>query len=315
MERHAVGDRARPAPRRARQARDRASPPRATAPSTRASSSTSSSGYASSSPNDPTRRRRSDARCAQPPSAVPRSAASDAHVRAAAALDQRGGSRVRAGLELLDVEAVDAHVARCPFDFLAFARELVQAATTDLHRRHHRRQLLDLAEEAARAPFDLVAREHHRLLVEHCARRVERGGGDAEHDTAPVRLGRLLEEAQQARRATEPDEQHAGGVGVERARVPDASLPVRAPHPGDDVVTRPARGLVDDDQAVMHRDALRGMPRCARPTRGSAAARRTPRRTGDRRHRARPRSCRRRRRRASAGSRAPCRRPLPSART
>ena len=148
-------------------------------------------------------------------------------VGAAAALDQRGGGRVGTRLELLDVEAVDPHVPRRPLHFLAFQRELVQPTTTDLHRRDHRRQLLDVAEELRGALCDLVAREHHRSLVEHCARRVERGGGDAEHDTAPVGLGRLLEESQQARRAAQPDQQHTGGVGVEGARVPDASLPVR----------------------------------------------------------------------------------------
>ena len=77
-------------------------------------------------------------------------------VGAATALDQRGRDRVSARLELLDVEPVDPHVARCPFDFFALA-ELVQAAATDLHRRHHRRQLLDLPEEGPRALFDLVA--------------------------------------------------------------------------------------------------------------------------------------------------------------
>jgi hypothetical protein len=41
-------------------------------------------------------------------------------VSAAAALDQHGGGGIGAGLELLDVETVDANVTRRPFDLLAF---------------------------------------------------------------------------------------------------------------------------------------------------------------------------------------------------
>ena len=105
------------------------------------------------------------------------------------------------------------------------ARELVQPATADLQRRHHRRDLLEVADEAQRIAATTSASGHrHRPPLEHRARRVERVGGDAERDGAPVGLGRLLQEPQQPGDATEPDEQHAGRVGVERARVADALL-------------------------------------------------------------------------------------------
>ena len=170
---------------------------------------------------------------------------------------------VRPRLELLDVDAVDVHVPRLALDLLAAPRELVQPSTADLHRRDHRRHLLDVADEAPRGGFDLLARDGHRGAVEHLARGVERAGGDAEPDVGAVRLALDLEEAQQPGEPPETDEQHARRVGVERACVPDAPLAVRLAQLGDDVVGRPPRGLVDDDQPVHHRLALRSH-RCLR---------------------------------------------------
>ena len=76
---------------------------------------------------------------------------------------------------------------------------------------------------------------------------VERARLSAEHDLADVRLaGRV---PQQPRHPPEPDQQHARGARVERARVPDPLLAEDAPAAGDDVVRRPPRRLVDDDEA------------------------------------------------------------------
>ena len=95
--------------------------------------------------------------------------------------------------------------------------------------------------------------DRHRPLVEHLAGGVERAGGDAEHDRARgTPCPPPGQEAQQAGGAAEPDEQHAGGVGVERARVADPALPVDLAQLGDDVVRRAAGRLVDDDEAVSH---------------------------------------------------------------
>src|SRR5581483_1283871 len=78
-------------------------------------------------------------------------------VRAGAALHAEGRGRVLTRLERLDLDPVDADAARLAVDLLALARELVQAATTDLDRGHHGRHLLDLADEGARGPLDLIA--------------------------------------------------------------------------------------------------------------------------------------------------------------
>ena len=107
-----------------------------------------------------------------------------------------------------------------------------------------------------------------------------------------VGLARLGQVAQQPGGPTEPDEQHAGGVGVERARVTDAALPVDRRSLRHDVVRRATGGLVDDDEAVSHGElalqvrARRGSSR--RPT-GCRASTRSPPRSG-----ALPRRCRRR---------------------
>ena len=134
------------------------------------------------------------------------------------------------GSKLLDVERVDAHRPRRALDLLARARELVQPAAADLQRRDHRRHLLDVADERARIAVATSASVTGiGRAFEHRARRVERVGRDAERRRVPrYVLRRLLQEAQQPRDPAEADEQHAGRVGIERARVPDPPLPVDA---------------------------------------------------------------------------------------
>ena len=125
---------------------------------------------------------------------------------------------------VFDVELVDAHRP---------------GGALDLHRpraraRSRRRPPIFIADtiggtcsmsptNARAAASSSSRRELHLGAFEHRARRVERVGRDAEHDAAAVLLPRLLQEAQQPRGATEADEQHAGGVGIERARVADAA--------------------------------------------------------------------------------------------
>ena len=189
--------------------------------STRASGSASisPSSCASSSVNDPTRRRRSVSEVREAAERGAEIGGERADVGAAPALDDDGRLRVRTGRELLDLEPVDAHRPRRPLDLLPGPGQLVEATPADLHRRDHRRELLDVADEARERALDLVAGERHGALVEDLARGVERAGGDAEHDPAPVGLALLREVAQQAGGAAEPDEQHAGGVGIEGAGV------------------------------------------------------------------------------------------------
>ena len=172
------------------------------------------------------------------------------HVRAAAALDQDGRSGIRTGLEGFDVDSVDADAPGRALDLLAAPGQLVEPPAADLHGRHHRRELLDLAEECRDHRLDLRLVDRHRSPVDHLSRRVEGRGRDAEHDGAPVSLAGVLEEAQQPRRASEPHEEHARRVGIERPGVPDAPLVVDLADLRHDVVRGPAGGLVDDDHAV-----------------------------------------------------------------
>jgi hypothetical protein len=126
----------------------------------------------------------------------------------------------------------------------------VEPASTDLDRRHHRRELLDVSDEAPRRGLDLVAGDRHGRLIDDVPGGVERGGGDPERDGPAVLLALFLQEAQQSGGATQADEQDAGGVGIQRAGVTDPALAVHLAHAGDDVVRRPAGRFVDDDETV-----------------------------------------------------------------
>ena len=78
---------------------------------------------------------------------------------------------------------------------------LVEAPAADLDRRHHRRDLLDLALEVAGGGPDVGERDRgHVVAGRDLAGRVERGGLDAQHQLADVGLGQRGEEAQQAGR-------------------------------------------------------------------------------------------------------------------
>ena len=232
------------------------------------SAAIASRSWASSRVNEPIRRRRRRSRWAGPPSAAPRSAASvrtyvpDEHTTRIRAAGYGPGSKSST------VERLDANPTRRALHLDTRAGELVQSPTTDLERGHHRRNLLDVTDEARRGLLDLGAGQGHRRAVEHVAGGVERARGDAEPDGSPVLLGRALQVLQQSGDAPEPDQQHARRVGIERARVPDAPLPVHLAHARHDVVRRPRRRLVDDDEAVSHHP--HGVARCGSgyPSRG-----------------------------------------------
>ena len=87
---------------------------------------------------------------------------------------------------------------------------------------------------------------------------VERVGLDAEHDLADVALAAVADEAQQAGDRADTDDEHAGGAGVERPGVADATLAEAPPQHADDVVAGDAGRLVDDGQAVDGRRAAAG---------------------------------------------------------
>jgi hypothetical protein len=62
-----------------------------------------------------------------------------------------------------------------------------------------------------------------------------------------------VNEAREARGASDEQQQEAGREGIERARVADAFLAERPARDRDDVVRRNAGGLVDEEQAVSAR--------------------------------------------------------------
>ena len=158
------------------------------------------------------------------------------HVGPAGAIDSNRGLRVGAVDEVLDNQRIDPNRPRGPLYHLTGASELVQPASLDLDRRDHGRDLFDLTDERSCGVRNLIDRELHRRLFEHGTRRVERVGGDAEHDARAVRLAGFLQVPEQPRRAAEPDEQDARRVGIESSRVTDAALPVHLAQPRDDVV-------------------------------------------------------------------------------
>ena len=173
------------------------------------------------------------------------------HVRSARAVDPNRHFRVGAADEFFDHQFVHANVTRDPRDGLPRARQFIQFATVDLDRRHHRRDLCNVADEGAGRTFDLLLGERHLGALEDRPRRIQRVGCHAEHDTRPIGLSRVLQVPQQPRRASQTDEQNAGRVGIERSRVADAALPVELAHPGDDVVRGVCGRFVYDNESIM----------------------------------------------------------------
>ena len=126
---------------------------------------------------------------------------------------------------------------------MALAGQLVQPPAADLQRRHHRRNLFDLAEQVLGDHAARPVEVDRRSVVGRGdgAVGVERVGLDAEDDLARVALAPVGDEPQQAGDRADADDEHAGGAGVERAGVADAPLVEAPAQLGDDVVTRDAR--------------------------------------------------------------------------
>ena len=200
----------------------------------------------------PTERRRSARKCAPPPSAAPTSAASAADVRPRRTVDFDPEDEIVR--RRLDVETPDLDSAWSAFDLDSLTSERVQTASADLQCRDHWRDLFDRprqrggdrAHVVERYPGHVERRDDFSLVVE-CR------GRDAEHDLADVALFQVSGETQQPRRPTEPQDEHAGGGGIERASVTDAAFAKKVARLRDDVVRRPAGRFVDDDDAVQER--------------------------------------------------------------
>ena len=175
-----------------------------------------------------------------------------AHVGAARALDEHRRVREPTRRERLELVAVDPDGSRRTLDLLALASELVQAPAVDLERGDHRWDLLDVADERVHRGADLGVGDRHLVAGELVARGIERARRHSERHDAAVRLRGLLQEPHEARDAAEADEQDASGIGVQRARMTDPTLPGRAAELRHNIVARPARRLVDDEETVDH---------------------------------------------------------------
>ena len=186
-----------------------------------------SSGCASSTPNDPTRSRRSVAEVRASAERRPEIGRERADVGAARAVDHERRLGIRARLERLRPRCGRcAPCAASRSTSLPSPRELVQPPALHLQRRHHRRDLLRLAEERLRRLLDLLARTAasrparaprptRRACRSRC--RTRRARGTTSSVSCRKRSSRVAR--------PEPDEQHAGRVGIERARVADPPLP------------------------------------------------------------------------------------------
>src|SRR5207244_10912698 len=71
-----------------------------------------------------------------------------AYIRAARASDQQRGARTGTRRERLNLEQLDTDASRSALNVLAAPRLAVERLAADLDRAHHRRDLIDLPDEA-----------------------------------------------------------------------------------------------------------------------------------------------------------------------
>ena len=149
---------------------------------------------------------------------------------------------------------MDRHRSWRSLDLDALTSEFVEPLAVDADRRHHRRDLLDVTDEVLGHGAAGVVERHARHVVrrQHVSRVVERRGRGAQDDLAGVALAGLLDEAEQPCRLADRDDEDAGGIGVERARVTDLALTESTPEHADHVVAR------DTGRLVHHGDPVRG---------------------------------------------------------
>ncbi len=154
-------------------------------------------------------------------------------------------------LDLAQRETVDRHRPMLSLHLDALAGQVVQAPPVHFHGRHHRRDLKNVPGECCRRRLRLFEGDPgHVVAGHHVAARVQGRGLGAQHDLADVGLGQGGEEAQQTGGPAHPEQQDAGGVGVERAGMADLLVVQDPAGLGHDIVRRPPGVLVDDGDAV-----------------------------------------------------------------
>jgi len=143
---------------------------------------------------------------------------------------RHGGPGPVPGAEAGQLQALDADRARLPGHGQPFPGQFVQAPPIHPHRRHHGRDLLDLADEGGRRRTGAgLGQIRHVPGLDDTAGGVARVGGSAEDDRGLVRLAERGDVAEQPRGPPHTEDQHTGGVGIQRAGVAHLADAEQAP--------------------------------------------------------------------------------------
>ena len=127
-----------------------------------------------------------------------------AHVRATRA---RHPERHIRRIEGHQVEGVDADRSRVRLEALALPSRLVELPAADLHRAVRRRPLEGLPDQCSHRRCDLHLGDVDRRLANDITLGVQRGRLHTQPKRPLVGLGQTAEEAKQASRATDPDQE------------------------------------------------------------------------------------------------------------
>ncbi len=171
------------------------------------------------------------------------------------------------GVDAQEARAEDAHATGRELERLAGAGRVVGAPTAHGDGRVGGRDLVALALEPLHDPRgEAAVREE---LARDLRRARDLALGVIGRGLGPQREGRAIalaverEQPEELRRLADAHDEHASGGRVERACVPHATLPHRAPHAVDHVMARHARGLVDRQERG---EGARAPPAAHRPT-------------------------------------------------
>ena len=135
-------------------------------------------------------------------------------------------------------------------DLAAAPGDLIELLPIDLERRIHRRHLQNIPAKLRQRRLQLRAGDAPVTAAEHRAGRVLRVGREAEAQARLLALTVIFGERHRARRAAGKHDQKAGRHRVERAGMAHAPLAEHAAELGHNVVARPVRGLIDQQDPV-----------------------------------------------------------------
>ena len=149
-----------------------------------------------------------------------------------------------------EVEGIDRHLALRDLDVLARAHALVRTTPVDTHGAHRTGTLAHDPAPRRHGLLDSGGIERGTAGSQDLSLRIVAARRHPEGDGRDVLLALSGQVAEQSRGRTEPQDEHAGGEGVQGAGMTD---PARAPglaRAPDDGVRRRPLGLVHHDDAV-----------------------------------------------------------------